>query len=60
MDLAIEPGQLLPVDLLAVFTGSLLGAQVAARERFAPSGFVALAIASGLGGGLIRDTLVQA
>jgi hypothetical protein len=47
------------VDLLGVFGNAVLGGIVARELRMDPVGFVALAILSGLGGGLIRDTLLQ-
>ena len=47
------------VDLTGVFANALLGGAVARRHGFDPVGFAALAIVSGLGGGLIRDTLLQ-
>jgi uncharacterized membrane protein YeiH len=47
------------LDLTGVFANGLLGSAVAHSHRFDPVGFAALAIVSGLGGGLIRDTLLQ-
>jgi uncharacterized membrane protein YeiH len=47
------------LDLTGVFANALLGGAVARSHRFDPVGFAALAIVSGLGGGLIRDTLLQ-
>ncbi len=47
------------IDLAGVFGNALLGGIVAREQRLDPVGFVALAILSGLGGGLIRDTLLQ-
>jgi len=47
------------IDLAGVFGNALLGGIVAREQRMDPIGFVALAILSGLGGGLIRDTLLQ-
>jgi uncharacterized membrane protein YeiH len=47
------------LDLAGVFANALLGGAVARRYGFDPVGFAALAIVSGLGGGLIRDTLLQ-
>jgi hypothetical protein len=46
------------LDLTGVFANALLGGAVARRRGFDPVGFAALAIVSGLGGGLIRDTLL--
>jgi uncharacterized membrane protein YeiH len=47
------------VDLTGVLANALLGGVAARAGRFDPIGFGALAIVSGLGGGLIRDTLLQ-
>jgi uncharacterized membrane protein YeiH len=47
------------VDLLGVFGNAALGGIVARRRKMDPIGFVALAILSGLGGGVIRDVLLQ-
>ena len=47
------------IDLIGVFANAVLGGVVARAERLDPVGFGVLAILSGLGGGLIRDTLLQ-
>ncbi|BBX40833.1 trimeric intracellular cation channel family protein [Mycobacterium simiae] len=47
------------IDLAGVFVNAVLGGVVAREFRMDPVGFVALAILSGLGGGVIRDTLLQ-
>jgi uncharacterized membrane protein YeiH len=47
------------LDLTGVFANAVLGGVIARRERLDPVGFAALAVMSGLGGGLIRDTLLQ-
>lgn len=47
------------IDLAGVFVNAVLGGVVAREFRMDPVGFAALAILSGLGGGLIRDTLLQ-
>lgn len=47
------------IDLTGVFANAILGGVVARAERFDPIGFGVVAILSGLGGGLIRDTLLQ-
>lgn len=47
------------VDLTGVFGNALLGGVVARREQLDAVGFAALAVLSGLGGGIIRDTLLQ-
>jgi uncharacterized membrane protein YeiH len=49
----------LGVDLAAVALGGLSGAVVAVRQRFDLGGVLVLAIVTGLGGGIIRDTLLQ-
>jgi len=48
------------VEATAIVTGSMSGSLRAIRERLDLSGVAALAVAAGLGGGLIRDTLLQA
>ena len=47
------------IDLIGVFANAVLGGVMARAERLDPVGFAVLAILSGLGGGLIRDTLLQ-
>jgi uncharacterized membrane protein YeiH len=47
------------IDLTGVFANAALGGVIARKERLDPIGFGVLAILSGLGGGLIRDTLLQ-
>jgi uncharacterized membrane protein YeiH len=47
------------LDLAAVFLGGLAGSLHAVRRGFAVTGLVALAIAAGLGGGMLRDILLQ-
>ena len=47
------------VDLTGVMANAMLGGVMARGERLDPVGFGTLAIISGLGGGLIRDTLLQ-
>jgi uncharacterized membrane protein YeiH len=47
------------LDLAAVFLGGLSGSLHAVRRGFAVTGLVALAIAAGLGGGILRDILLQ-
>jgi uncharacterized membrane protein YeiH len=46
-------------DLTGVLANAVLGGVMARAERLDPVGFATLAILSGLGGGLIRDTLLQ-
>jgi uncharacterized membrane protein YeiH len=47
------------LDLAAVFLGGLSGSLHAVQRGFAVTGLVALAIAGGLGGGILRDILLQ-
>ncbi|MBC7294463.1 MAG: TRIC cation channel family protein, partial [Thermoleophilia bacterium] len=47
------------LDLTAVFLGGLSGSLHAVRRGFAVTGLVAMAIAAGLGGGILRDLLLQ-
>ena len=47
------------IDLAGVLTNAVLGGIVARDERMDPIGFLTLALLSGLGGGIIRDTLLQ-
>jgi uncharacterized membrane protein YeiH len=56
---AVIPGLLRALDLLGVLANALLGGVVARQHRLDPIGFGALALLSGLGGGVIRDVLLQ-
>ena len=47
------------VDLAAIVIGALTGGLLAAREGFAVTGVLLLAVSGGLGGGLIRDVLLD-
>lgn len=47
------------LDLTGVFANAVLGGVIARSARLDPVGFAVLAILSGLGGGLIRDVLLQ-
>jgi uncharacterized membrane protein YeiH len=47
------------LDLAAVFLGGLSGSLHAVRRGFSVTGLIALAIAAGLGGGILRDILLQ-
>jgi uncharacterized membrane protein YeiH len=47
------------VDLTGVLANATLGGVVARTERLDAIGFAIIAILSGLGGGMIRDTLLQ-
>ncbi len=51
----------LPVgfEVVAIFAGALAGGMTAARRHFDVSGVIVLAVVSGLGGGIIRDLLLQ-
>jgi uncharacterized membrane protein YeiH len=48
----------LTLDLLGTFVFALTGALVAVRKRLDLFGTLVLAVATGLGGGLIRDVLI--
>jgi uncharacterized membrane protein YeiH len=48
----------LAISLTAVFLGGLSGAIFAVQRRFAVTGVLAIAIATGLGGGIIRDLML--
>jgi uncharacterized membrane protein YeiH len=48
------------IDLVGVFIGGLTGALVGRRLKYDITGIWALALVSGLGGGMIRDVLLQA
>lgn len=47
------------LDLTGVFANAMLGGVIARREKLDPVGFAVLAVLSGLGGGMIRDTFLQ-
>jgi uncharacterized membrane protein YeiH len=47
------------LDLTGVLANAVLGGVIARAERLDPVGFGTLAIVSGLGGGIIRDVLLQ-
>ena len=47
------------LDLTGVFANAVLGGVIARRAKLDPVGFLVLAVLSGLGGGIIRDTLLQ-
>ncbi|MDF8265734.1 trimeric intracellular cation channel family protein [Luteipulveratus flavus] len=48
------------LDLTGVLANAILGGLIARQERLDPIGFVTLAVLSGLGGGILRDVLLQA
>lgn len=47
------------IDLTGVFLNGIIGGRLARQKRFDAVGFAVLAIMSALGGGMIRDTLLQ-
>ena len=51
----------LPVwfEVAAIFAGALAGGMTAVRLKFDITGVMVLAVVNGLGGGIIRDTLLQ-
>ena len=53
-------GPLLALDLLGVFIFGLTGGLAAVRKHFDLIGVLVLAVAAGLGGGMIRDVLIGA
>ncbi len=58
--MTVDPlGVPLWVECLAVGAGALFGAFSAINERMAITGVLALAAVTGVGGGIIRDTLLQ-
>ncbi|ACQ80205.1 protein of unknown function UPF0126 [Beutenbergia cavernae DSM 12333] len=60
MDVADLSTQVVRVlDLLGVAANVLLAGILAREQRFDLVGFIVLGVASGLGGGLLRDTLLQ-
>ncbi|GAB3708371.1 TRIC cation channel family protein [Mariniluteicoccus flavus] len=48
------------LDLLGVVLNGIIGGTLARQRRFDAVGFAVLAIVSALGGGMLRDTLLQA
>ena len=56
-----DPGAVFNVvDLAGVLANGVLGGAVARQLRMDPVGFIVLALTSALGGGVLRDTLLQA
>ena len=47
------------LDLIGVFANAMLGGVIARAARLDALGFMTLAILSGLGGGIVRDVLLQ-
>jgi uncharacterized membrane protein YeiH len=47
------------LDLTGVLFNAVLGGLIARQEKLDPVGFIVLSVLSGLGGGMIRDTLLQ-
>lgn len=48
------------IDLIAVYIGGVVGTLVARRYKYDITGIWVLALVTGLGGGMIRDVLLQA
>lgn len=48
------------IDLTGVFLNGIIGGRLARQKGFDAVGFAVLAIMSALGGGMVRDTLLQA
>ena len=59
LDTAALEDVIVSVDLAGVLANAILGGVAARSARLDIVGFVVLAIMSGLGGGIIRDTLLQ-
>lgn len=59
MDIAQLTAGLRALDLTGVFANAILGGVIARAARLDLIGFAVLAILSGLGGGIIRDVLLQ-
>ncbi|WP_130866066.1 trimeric intracellular cation channel family protein [Acidipropionibacterium timonense] len=47
------------LDLVGVFANAILGGMIARKERLDAIGFLTLGVLSGLGGGMLRDVLLQ-
>jgi uncharacterized membrane protein YeiH len=47
------------IDVSAVFMGALAGSLLATKKNLDVTGILLLAVVSGLGGGILRDTLLQ-
>ena len=47
------------MDLTGVLANAMVGGVIARQEKLDPFGFLTLAVLSGLGGGIIRDVLLQ-
>lgn len=47
------------LDLTGVLANAILGGLIARHERLDPIGFLTFAVLSGLGGGIVRDVLLQ-
>lgn len=62
MGVPVEPSVDIPfwLESIAIVAGGLAGSLRGIRERLAVTGVLALAVALGLGGGIIRDVLLQA
>ena len=52
-----DPGMV--IDVVATFLAALSGAIFAVERKFAVTGVLAIAIATGIGGGVLRDVLLQ-
>ncbi len=49
----------IPFEVAAIFAGALSGAMAAVNRRFDLTGLFVLAVVNGLGGGIMRDVLLQ-
>jgi uncharacterized membrane protein YeiH len=58
-DLLVDTGLLRALDLLGVLVMALAGGEIASRLRFDPVGYAAIGVVSGLGGGILRDLILD-
>ena len=56
---SILPDVFRVIDLIGVFVNGIIGGQLARRRNFDAVGFFVLAVMSGLGGGIVRDVMLQ-
>ncbi|MDK7083264.1 trimeric intracellular cation channel family protein [Pseudoglutamicibacter cumminsii] len=54
-----RPEVFLTVDIIALVTNGIMGGVIARRMNFDPVGFVVMAIVTALGGGIVRDLMID-
>lgn len=54
-----RPEVFLTVDIIALVTNGIMGGVIARRLNFDPVGFVVMAIVTALGGGIVRDLMID-